>query len=228
MTLFTSVAVKHYLRGEEGIYYEDLYHLLKHLPAYALPAGLPPMSTRGHGEDPSEDDNTNEKSKVAPQLPLPVTTPSKDTNDLLTPPVQESSHPDTGLRSLNSRVDPDEEPHLLPSYYPPQSSLFDIFPLSLIGSALRRKGTQVAGKKAARKHATRRVVSHNIPMEITLYLVSTTLFLFYFCLGEELSLSNRVRISGGFKDARFLIPPPGVSAFFLLHPYLCLVLTDLS
>jgi hypothetical protein len=36
-----SVAVKHYLRGEEGIYYEDLYHLVKHLPPYALPAGIP-------------------------------------------------------------------------------------------------------------------------------------------------------------------------------------------
>ncbi|VDB99760.1 unnamed protein product [Peniophora sp. CBMAI 1063] len=36
-----AVAVKHYLRGEEGIYYVDLYHLVKFLPSYALPAGLP-------------------------------------------------------------------------------------------------------------------------------------------------------------------------------------------
>ncbi|KZV75513.1 UPF0187-domain-containing protein [Peniophora sp. CONT] len=36
-----AVAVKHYLRGEEGIYYVDLYHLVKYLPSYALPAGLP-------------------------------------------------------------------------------------------------------------------------------------------------------------------------------------------
>ncbi|THH03398.1 hypothetical protein EW146_g10452 [Bondarzewia mesenterica] len=36
-----SVAVKHYLRGEEGIDYVDLYHLVKCLPTYALPAGLP-------------------------------------------------------------------------------------------------------------------------------------------------------------------------------------------
>ncbi|KAF8760739.1 Bestrophin, RFP-TM, chloride channel [Rhizoctonia solani] len=32
-----SIAVKHYLRGEDGIYYEDLYKLVKFLPAYALP-----------------------------------------------------------------------------------------------------------------------------------------------------------------------------------------------
>ncbi|KAJ7148784.1 Bestrophin, RFP-TM, chloride channel-domain-containing protein [Mycena crocata] len=35
------VAVKHYLRGEDGIYYQDLYYLVKFLPAYALPAGIP-------------------------------------------------------------------------------------------------------------------------------------------------------------------------------------------
>jgi putative membrane protein len=54
------VAVKHYLRGEDGmtcpypqgyydaqlyviqgIFYEDLYHTTKFLPSYALPAGLP-------------------------------------------------------------------------------------------------------------------------------------------------------------------------------------------
>jgi len=32
-----AVATKHYLRGEPGIYYVDLYHLVKFLPAYALP-----------------------------------------------------------------------------------------------------------------------------------------------------------------------------------------------
>lgn len=37
------VAVKHYLRGEEGVYYVDLFHLVKFLPSYALPAGLPSL-----------------------------------------------------------------------------------------------------------------------------------------------------------------------------------------
>ncbi|KAF8218041.1 Bestrophin, RFP-TM, chloride channel-domain-containing protein [Mycena galopus ATCC 62051] len=35
------VSVKHYLRGEDGIYYQDLYYLVKFLPAYALPTGIP-------------------------------------------------------------------------------------------------------------------------------------------------------------------------------------------
>lgn len=41
---WASVAVKHYLRGEDGIFYEDLYHLVKFLPAYELPAGRPSMN----------------------------------------------------------------------------------------------------------------------------------------------------------------------------------------
>ncbi|KAG8981412.1 hypothetical protein FRB93_008695 [Tulasnella sp. JGI-2019a] len=36
-----AMALKHYLRGEESIYFLDLYHLVKHLPVYALPAGRP-------------------------------------------------------------------------------------------------------------------------------------------------------------------------------------------
>ena len=36
-----AIAVKHYLRGEDGIFYEDLYHLVKFLPPYALPYGMP-------------------------------------------------------------------------------------------------------------------------------------------------------------------------------------------
>ncbi|KAG9016000.1 hypothetical protein FRB90_003891 [Tulasnella sp. 427] len=39
-----AVAVKHYLRGEETIYYEDFYHLVKFLPVYVLPAGRPSLS----------------------------------------------------------------------------------------------------------------------------------------------------------------------------------------
>ncbi|KAJ7202053.1 UPF0187-domain-containing protein [Mycena pura] len=45
------VAVKHYLRGEDGIYYQDLYFLVKFLPAYALPPGIPSNAdlTAGNG-----------------------------------------------------------------------------------------------------------------------------------------------------------------------------------
>nr|GAT50619.1 predicted protein [Mycena chlorophos] len=99
------VAVKHYLRGEDGIYYQDLYYLVKFLPAYALPAGIPSnadltnmegeanggLSPRSRPSDASARggptlDNPGSflyqrtdpsTSMSAPHLPLPATSPGK-------------------------------------------------------------------------------------------------------------------------------------------------------
>ncbi|KAG8937755.1 hypothetical protein FRC00_001175 [Tulasnella sp. 408] len=49
-----AVSVKHYLRGEETIFYEDLYHHVKFLPVYILPAGLPQMSESPINDVPEE------------------------------------------------------------------------------------------------------------------------------------------------------------------------------
>ncbi|KAG8935197.1 hypothetical protein FRC01_007430 [Tulasnella sp. 417] len=49
-----AVSVKHYLRGEETIFYDDLYHHVKFLPVYMLPAGLPQMVESPIDEDPEE------------------------------------------------------------------------------------------------------------------------------------------------------------------------------
>jgi len=62
--------------------------------------------------------------------------------------------------------------HLRPSHSPPRNSVFDIFPLSLVAAVLLKKGRDIRGRKAAKKHASARVISHNIPLEITLYLSS--------------------------------------------------------
>ncbi len=64
------------------------------------------------------------------------------------------------------------EPQLLPSRNPPKHSLFDLFPFTYLGRYFAKKGYNVGGKKQAKKHAKTRVISHNIPLEITLYLVS--------------------------------------------------------
>ncbi|KIO32652.1 hypothetical protein M407DRAFT_66439, partial [Tulasnella calospora MUT 4182] len=49
-----AVSVKHYLRGEETIFYEDLYHHVKFLPVYMLPAGMPQMVESPIDEVPEE------------------------------------------------------------------------------------------------------------------------------------------------------------------------------
>ncbi|EKD04775.1 hypothetical protein A1Q2_01005 [Trichosporon asahii var. asahii CBS 8904] len=40
LALAFAVSVKHYLRGEEGIYYEDLFHLVNFIPSLDLPSGM--------------------------------------------------------------------------------------------------------------------------------------------------------------------------------------------
>jgi ion channel-forming bestrophin family protein len=68
----------------------------------------------------------------------------------------------------------DIEAALLPARLPPAWGLFDVFPFSLLVKHLTRKGHEMKGKKAARMRAKLRSesVSHNIPLEISLYLSS--------------------------------------------------------
>lgn len=157
-----SVAIKHYLRGEEGIFYEDLFHLVKFLPPYALPAGLPSAvdlseMPKNHSSDGIRYSVSRDEPKKSAegQLPLPVT---------------------AELRSPTSRPSKarlGDESFLLPARNPPDFAIFDVFPFSLLVHQLTQRGKDVKGKKAARLRASMRdhVVSHNIPLEISLYLV---------------------------------------------------------
>ncbi|KAF7297823.1 hypothetical protein MKEN_01406100 [Mycena kentingensis (nom. inval.)] len=97
------VAVKHYLRGEDGIYYQDLYYLVKFLPAYALPPGIASnadltgmdnegnLSPRSRPSDASHHpvagpggssllyQRTSPQSSMSePHLPLPATAPDRN------------------------------------------------------------------------------------------------------------------------------------------------------
>lgn len=158
-----SVAVKHYLRGEEGIHYEDLYHLTKFLPAYALPAGRPDMF-----DNEDHDGVGHSTTSTVSGLPMPVTSPSRP------------SFGGEKKRHNKSSMHPDGTPILLPSRNPPQFSIFDIFPFTMLVKPLTKRGMNLGGKTAQRARAKLGmgrgldgdVVSHNIPLEITLYLVS--------------------------------------------------------
>lgn len=188
-----AVAVKHYLRGEDGIYYEDLYYLVKFLPAYALPAGIPsnpdmdeePLSPSESPEYVRTSQNNPEKLSFltqrnpsgvasAPHLPLPVGTRrsnsvSKKPNFMEpTAPIPLTRVGTTGIISQN------EEKFLLPARMPPKYHFFDLFPFSLLVRALTKRGRELKGKKAAKLRAKMKnnVVSHNLPLEVSLYLVS--------------------------------------------------------
>lgn len=74
----------------------------------------------------------------------------------------------------------EEESDLLPAYMPPKYSFFDLFPFSLLVKFLTEKGKDVSGKKAAKWRARLRgqAVSQNLPLEISLYIVSKDLLVF--------------------------------------------------
>jgi ion channel-forming bestrophin family protein len=184
--------VKHYLRGEEGIYYEDLWPLVKFLPAYALPNALPSSpgpqgfsdTDEKQGSPPSDTRLSTSTSASASQLPLHNTSPHKRPPNISVPPPspiavaheppRASLAPPVTARTSNR---PLEEPPLLPSRLPPQFSFFDVFPFSLLVKLLTTRGKEVKGRKAARLRARMprgkrgTIVSHNVPLEITLYLV---------------------------------------------------------
>ncbi len=74
------MAVKHYLRGEEGINYVDLYHLVKFLPSYSFPAGIipPGESTVSLGRtlsrkvETEDSDDTDEKPEITIDVESPA------------------------------------------------------------------------------------------------------------------------------------------------------------
>ncbi|KAI1798289.1 Bestrophin, RFP-TM, chloride channel-domain-containing protein [Ganoderma leucocontextum] len=206
------VAVKHYLRGEEGVYYVDLYHLVKFLPSYALPPGMPslvdvtsatsdgastrsPLRNRGDSSAPYPGDveypSDLPMSPPSPKsptfqhgpLPFPATSPRKVTVQADLPMPRLSSNGRSRIfdekqvdkASMNSgRLGADPGDFLLPARNAPKYHLLDLFPLSLLVGYLTKRGKEVKGKKAARIRAKlrSRTVTHNLPLEISLYLSS--------------------------------------------------------
>ncbi|KDQ23192.1 hypothetical protein PLEOSDRAFT_1048994, partial [Pleurotus ostreatus PC15] len=183
-----AVAIKHYLRNEDGIYYRDLYYLVKFLPEYALPAGRP--SETDLSSPPKSDFSSNardggtlkEKSVDQSQhvryrqhvstggsLPFPATTPStrppdrRKDGDLPLPPFRRTN-------TTNTIISQSDEIYLLPGNLTPSYYILTIFPFSLLDRVLKKKKSTKTKKKRA--ELRNKAISHNIPLEISLYLSS--------------------------------------------------------
>ncbi|KAK7062644.1 Glycine--tRNA ligase 1, mitochondrial [Paramarasmius palmivorus] len=200
-----SVSVKHYLRGEDGIYYDKGPLLPRQVPScicssprHTVHAELnqPTDPHGGHGHPEPSTSSTeprvseggssfvhrrvseaDEEKKALESrdpaehhLPLPATTPNtpRKTHFLRPPAAMTSAH--DGALILTR----DDEKYLLPPKNPPKYHFLDLFPFSLLVKVLTKRGKTVKGKKAARLRAQMRnkAVSHNLPLEISLYLSS--------------------------------------------------------
>ena len=156
------VALKHYLRGESGSHYEDLYHLIKFLPAYALPKGfeveqLPSKRERRRARREAKAQQTQEATSNA--LPLPATSSTLRNRTVST--LDETKVPNVEKGVI----------YLAPARDPPPYHIFDFWPMSLFVRSLQMKGKALKGRTALRDQA-RHNQSGSVPLEITLYLSS--------------------------------------------------------
>ncbi|KAK0450293.1 Bestrophin, RFP-TM, chloride channel-domain-containing protein [Desarmillaria tabescens] len=185
-----AVAIKHYLRGEDGIYY-NFFPPMRFLQAYPLirtrsrwmkghslaPTDSPVQPT-ANGNRQSLDrpsggnllhHRTSVSSASAPAgLPLPATSPISKKPVFLEhwrSPEPKGRHADPHKdKMILNKAD---EAYLLPASMPPKYHLFDLFPFSLFIQLLTKRGKEIKGKKAARIRAKMRDRG-----QISLYLSS--------------------------------------------------------
>lgn len=173
-----AVAVKHHLRGEDGIYYQDLYHLVKYLPAYNMQTDvLAPLYASGETKyrdfaTPHDHDFTRvgtTKSTFAAakaELPLPATAAASNSELKF----RKNARAAASSTSVAGGGDP---LHLLPARNPPPTTIFDVWPFSMFVRILQASGKALKGKKAQKDRARNLKYgskSGNVPLEISLYL----------------------------------------------------------
>jgi len=164
LVLAYAVSVKHFLRGEQGVYYEDLYPLISFLPRYA---------------------NGVQGSEVE-KLPLWHDVDGQDYRKPDEPATElgrERSGTSDGTTHRGSNVfDPEKAlPHvaserpLRPARNPPEASIYDYIPLLRFFSWIGRVVTRSARpRRVGKKRAYNDYVESHIPLEIILVLSNYT------------------------------------------------------
>ncbi|KAJ7727755.1 UPF0187-domain-containing protein [Mycena metata] len=187
-----SVAVKHFLRGEPGIYYEDLYPLISVLPRYANTVGpktdadMLPLWAASEDQDhplrdarpppPSRTGTTSDPRTAAPSLAMDDDRQSQGGSWFRRGKMSRANSvdPEKALAEIQSHVP------LKPARNPPPPSLLDYFPFLRIflvfTKCFRRKSKHTARDAMGRKIKPSFTES-NVPLEITIYLNSYLAYL---------------------------------------------------
>ncbi|KAF8991760.1 Bestrophin, RFP-TM, chloride channel-domain-containing protein [Cyathus striatus] len=187
-----AVSVKHFLRGEQGVYYEDLYPLICFLPRYA---NADPRLH--HHEDKLPLWHTQEEDGVDPRTG--AHTPLRSNTMTLAAQTQHSgdgSYDDKAHvnakdsvgsrgRSRKNSFDPEmalpfvESEHSLePSRNPPKTTLYDYIPLLRFFKWCVRVILRRAGPKEQRHRKLKVFVAEsNVPLELLLILSNSLIAL---------------------------------------------------
>lgn len=168
------VAVKHFLRGEPGVYYEDLYPLVSFLPRYAN--GVPNLDDRlplWHTDEAKraleaeaahhDRDQTAVDEKDGSR---PSSTFKKSRKD--------NFDPEAALPSIECDIP------LKPARNPPKTTLYDFIPLLrfarwAVRRILRRALPGEQRRRKKKQYGT--IVESNVPLEISLFLSNYSAFL---------------------------------------------------
>ncbi|KAG2367579.1 Bestrophin, RFP-TM, chloride channel-domain-containing protein [Suillus spraguei] len=167
-----AIAVKHYLRGEEGIHYEDLYPLVPFLSSrhYSFPAIIPSKHDqiqrlrRRHTYDPDHD-----KSEIFRGATV-------ETHALMEMPgscsrlENQSFCSDTTTKTIVPPYDDLES--LLPAELPPSYRWRAAFPFPIFFWVWRIIKKHFCKLGADEAHQNFRPSKNNVPLEISLYLSS--------------------------------------------------------
>lgn len=179
-----AVSVKHYLRGEDGINYEDLYPLVSFLSlhSYSLPAIIPSLnapelhrrlthartlSHNSHHDVPTSSGTTQAPVSPYRRSAIPLATIPEATTRF--------ADPDTSL-AKESAIDTSgpryDEEYILPSEMRPINSWRKAFPFSFffwVWTTIQNDAGKTAGVNDVR--SSFRYRKHNAPLEISLFLV---------------------------------------------------------
>ncbi|KAG8956833.1 hypothetical protein FRC04_000311 [Tulasnella sp. 424] len=160
-----SVSVKHFLRSEPGIYYEDLYPLLSFLP---------------HGVDGSHKGRETEASTSKDSEDAPASLPMWQESQFSTARAAKARKkrvfdPEKVLPNVKSAVP------LAPARNPPKETIYDIFPPAIIFLPIHLMIKKLTGTRRGDEDGSRTIfgkkkelepIESNIPLEISLFLSS--------------------------------------------------------
>ncbi|KAG1730966.1 UPF0187-domain-containing protein [Suillus paluster] len=168
-----AVSVKHYLRGEDGIYYEDLYPLVPFLASchYSFPAIIPSAN------DPKlrRRLNIDYRSRDASASSGPTTQAPASPNHLaaVPEPLIRPTNQTFGTNSTNKTIAPPyDEESLQPAESPPRNCWRSAYPFPFffwLWGILKKPSCKL-GEEAA--HQDCPSIKNNVPLEISLYLTS--------------------------------------------------------
>ncbi|KAK7031298.1 hypothetical protein VNI00_013553 [Paramarasmius palmivorus] len=210
-----SVSVKHYLRGESGVYYQDLYPLICFLPRYTggsrTDADMLPMwhaSEDGehpydHSEQPAHPRSSSTMSEPIPILEKrPGNSRANSIFSTLGRKKRHSFDPEKVLPTVHVHRP------LKPARNPPETTIFDYFPFLRVFKMIaklfrkRRESDESIGWRGLlrRRYKHAALGDSNVPVEISLFLHNYTNYIIRMGLVQPAVASALVNTLGMMQD----------------------------